>query len=98
MAFSSLGDTLRKSIRAAGIEPQVLGAQTIEHFGKVSEEILGKAVAAKVSALYVKNKTLTVGVSSAVVGQELKLHEREILQKLNTDPAHPHIERLRFLV
>lgn len=98
MAFSRLGDTLRKNIRAAGIEPQVVGAQIVEHFHKVAVEIFGPSTADRMKAMYLKNETLTVAVLSAVVGQELKLHEREILDRLNGTTEKKQVERIRFLV
>lgn len=89
---------LNKNIRKAGIEPQVKGAQVVEHFNKVVEQVLGEKISSKVQAQYVKNKTLTVAVLSSVVGQELKLREKEILDQLNGDAQIPLVERLRFLV
>ncbi len=98
MSFSSLGGTLRKSIRASGIEPQVIGAQTIEQFQHAAQEIFGMHIAGRMNALYLKNKTLTVAVGSSVVGQELKLREKEIIQKLNASAGQNLVERIRFLV
>ena len=98
MTFIPIGDIMRKQIRASGIEPQVHGAQIVESFSAIARDILGERVAKKVQALYVKNATLTVAVLSSVVGQELKLREREILERINRGLERPAVERIRFLV
>lgn len=98
MPFIPIGDVVKKQIRAAGIEPQVQGARIVGAFSEIAKDILGEHVAKKVQALYVKNATLTVAVLSSVVGQEIKLREREILDRLNAGSARPAVERIRFLV
>ena len=98
MTIHHIKALLPKSIRQAGIEPQVRGAQVIERFHEVVLETMGEAITKKVKAQYVKNGTLTVAVLSSVVGQELKLREREILQKINSGSKSSTVERLRFLV
>ncbi|MFA6909448.1 MAG: DUF721 domain-containing protein [Patescibacteria group bacterium] len=98
MAFTSLGHILKKNIRAAGIEPQVQGAQIVEKFNVIAKDILGEEVASRIKPMYVKNKTLTVAVGSSVLGQEIKLNEHEILKRINVDRGPLLVERIRFLV
>ena len=98
MTIHHISALLSKSIRQAGNEPQIRGARVIEQFHEIVLEIMGEAIAKKVNAQYIKNGTLTVAVLSSVVGQELKLREREILQRINGSSKNPTIERLRFLV
>ncbi|MFH0804886.1 MAG: DciA family protein [Patescibacteria group bacterium] len=95
---TSLKDLLSSSISRAGIGEQVTAAVVCTEFDRIALKILGPAVQDKLKAMYVKNSTLTVAVGSSSVGQEIKLHELEILEELNKKVGPPNVERLRFLV
>lgn len=94
----SLKHLLADSVRKAGISDQVGAAVICDQFNEVVVEVLGEKVRGKAKALYVKNRTLTVAVLSSVMGQEIKLHESEMLAKLNAKAGRLEVERLRFLV
>jgi len=93
-----LKNLLPESIQKAGIAKQVGAAVVCNEFDKIMLEIFGDKVKNKVKAQYVKNGTLTVAVLSSVWGQEIKLHEQEILEKLRQKVGENKVERLRFLV
>lgn len=93
-----IGSLLNKTINKAGISEQVGAAVVCDQFNKIVIEVLGQNIKDKVKALYVKNKTLSVAALSSVVGQEIKLHEQEILEKLVVKVGKNKVERLRFLV
>jgi len=93
-----IGNLLNKTINKAGIAEQVGAVVVCDQFNKIVIEILGEKIKDKVKAMYVKNNTLTVAVLSSVVGQEMKLHEQEILEKLRQKVGENKVERLRFLV
>ena len=94
----SLKNLLSDSIRKAGISEQVGAARVCEEFNRIVVEVLGEKVKDRVKALYVKNRTLSVAVLSSAMGQEIKLHEQEILEKLRQKVGEIQVERLRFLV
>jgi hypothetical protein len=94
----SIKNLLDDSIRKAGISDQVEASIVCEEFNKIALEILGEQVKGKLKALYVKNQTLTIAVMSSSIGQEIKLHEAAILEKLNQKTGPNKVERLRFLV
>jgi hypothetical protein len=96
--IDTIKNLLGGSIKNAGISDQVEAAVVCEDFNKIAVEILGENVKDKLKALYVKNKTLTIAVMSSALGQEIKLHEHEILEKLNQKTGKNKVERLRFLV
>jgi hypothetical protein len=96
--IDSIKNLLGDSIKKAGISDQVEASVVCEEFDKIAVEILGDQVKDKLRALYVKNQTLTIAVMSSVMGQEIKLHEHEILEKLNQKTGQNKVERLRFLV
>lgn len=89
---------LDRNIREAGIKQPVTAAIVCDEFNKVAVEIIGEKIKDKAKALYVKNRTLTLAVLSSVIGQELKLHEKEILDKLNKKAGEKVVDRLRFFV
>ena len=91
-------DILDKNIKQAGLKDSVTAAVVCDEFNKVAIEIIGEKIKDKAKPLYLKNRTLTVAVLSSVIGQELKLHETEILEKLNNKAGDKFVERLRFLV
>lgn len=93
-----LKDLLGRSVRSAGIADQVTAAVVCDQFNRVVEEVLGEVAHDKAKALYVKNLTLTVAVASSALGQEIKLHEQEILEKLQKKVGENQVTRLRFLV
>jgi len=96
--IDSIKNLLGDSIRKAGISQQVEASIFWDDFNRFVLEILGENIREKVKALYVKNNTLTIAVMSSALGQEIKLHELEILEKLNQKTGQNKVERLRFLV
>ena len=95
---TSIGSLLQKTLNKAGIAEQVNAAIVCNEFQSIAQELFGKAIQDKAKALYVKNRTLTIAVTSSVIGQEIKLHEREIVQKLEKKVGKNKVEKLRFLV
>jgi len=93
-----IGSLLDKTINKAGISEQVSAAVVCDQFNRIVQEVIGDKIKSKVKAMYVKNKTLTIAVLSSVVGQEIKLHEQEILEQLSKKVGEQKVERLRFLV
>ncbi|MDD5040148.1 MAG: DUF721 domain-containing protein [Patescibacteria group bacterium] len=95
---TSIKDILQSSLQKAGIADQVNAAVVCNEFNRIMEELFGTQISGKVKALYVKNRTLTLAVMSSAVGQELKLKERELIEKLEKKVGKNRVERLRFLV
>lgn len=93
-----LKNLLYQSLQRAGIAEQVRAAMTCDVFNEIVYQLLGPQAKGKVRGLYVKNGTLTVSVSSSSLGQEIKLHEFDILEKLAKNREIVEVSRLRFLV
>ncbi|MBU1164006.1 DUF721 domain-containing protein [Patescibacteria group bacterium] len=98
MAWQKLENLLPKSIKKAGVDSQVGVAVICDDFIKVLSDVFDERVTKKVKPMYIKNKTLTIAVMNSVLAQEIKLHEPEILKKMNKHGEEKIIERLRFLV
>jgi predicted nucleic acid-binding Zn ribbon protein len=93
-----LKNLIQQSVSRAGISKEVGAAVICNEFDKIMLEIFGDKAKNKVKAQYIKNGTLTVAVLSSVWGQEIKLHEQEILEKLQKKVGINKVVRLRFLV
>lgn len=91
-------DILDRNIRKAGLSQSVMAAIVCDEFNKTAIDIIGEKIKGNAKALYVKNRTLTVAVLSSVIGQELKLHETEIIERLNKKAGDNVVDRLRFFV
>lgn len=89
-------DLLKKSLREAGIKNQVDTALVLDKASAVLEEIVGKNVAKKVQPMFVRNKSMNLACLSSVVAQEVKLHERQIIKKINSHFDRDLVERLSF--
>lgn len=95
--FTPIKHTLHRNIQSSGMQDKVDGARVIGLFSAVVKDLLGEALADQVKGLYLKNRTLTVSVPSPVIGQELKLNEKKIVDALNLKMEATVVERLRFL-
>jgi len=89
---------LAESVQRTGAAREINAAVICNEFDKIMLEIFGDKAKNKVKAQYIKNGTLTVAVLSSVWGQEIKLHEQEILEKLQKKVGINKVVRLRFLV
>lgn len=92
-----LSELLRGYARRRGIAQQVEAAMVLELFTRVSGDVLGSAHSASVKPLYFKEGTITVAVESPVLAQELKLHERIIVERINKKRGTASVKSLRFL-
>ncbi len=94
----SIGNLIQQSVNKAGIGDQVGAAVVCDAFNKILKDVIGDKAEGRAKAMYIKNKTLSIAVMSSAMGQEIKLHEQEILEKLDKTAGKNKVERLRFLV
>lgn len=98
MSFTPLSTILRKTLsQKNGLARQVTAALICEEFDKIVERKWGKKAENKVKALYFKDNVLTIASLSSVMAQEIKLHERKILEEIN-EKFLGAVERIRYLV
>ncbi len=95
--FTPIKYTLNRNIQSSGMQEQVDAARSLEVFSEVLKDVMGEDFVDKGKALYLKNRTLTISVTSAVYGQEIKLHEKKIVDAMNQKLQGTLVERLRFL-
>lgn len=96
--LQTIGSILPQSLRRTGIEKQVLSAQIIQTFHEELKSLFGPRVLKRVQAKYIRHKVLTVAVLNSVLVQEIRLHEGEIMAKINAKYKKILVERFRYLL
>jgi len=98
MSFSTIENILNKNIqKKSGLTKQIQATLICEKFDKIIQEKWGNKIIDKVKAIYFKNNTLTIASLSSVASQEIKLHEKKILEKIN-EKFDNSVERIRYLI
>lgn len=96
MTFTSLKKLVDDSVQRAGIKDDVDASLLLAAAQKIFADLFGADTAAAMKPLYVKRGVLTVSCVSSVAAQELKLREREILDRLAKAGGKGIVNRLRF--
>ncbi|MFH1192653.1 MAG: DciA family protein [bacterium] len=106
MAIQTLGSLLKDSLNRAGIRKQVDSSLILEKFEEVLisilEQELGeekmKKMKKDIKPLYVKNRVLTVASLNPCVSQEIKLREKTIIYKINSEIGEDLVDKIIFVV
>ena len=98
MSYSAIGNILEKNFKSkSGLKKQVSAALICDEFNELINKKWGSLAKDKAKALSYQNKTLTIASLSSALAQEIKLHEQEILEKL--EKKFPNsIENIRYIV
>ena len=97
MSFSTIGNVLEKTFKSkSGLAKQVTATLVCEEFDKIINHKWPN-LKNKAKALYFKNNVLTIASLSSIMAQEIKLHENEILEKLN-EKFSGIVGRIRYLI
>ncbi|MFA5030937.1 MAG: DciA family protein [Patescibacteria group bacterium] len=91
-----LRDVLFQRLRQSGISGRVSAAQIVNAAQEVLLEIFPEDLSTRMAAAHVKGATLTIKVESPAVGQELKFHEMEIVNKLLKKVPRSGVQHIRF--
>ncbi|MFA4936889.1 MAG: DciA family protein [Patescibacteria group bacterium] len=82
--FQSLKSILPSRLLDHGVLKQAIIAQMVEEFNSYLSKRWGNSALDIVRNVFFKDDTLHIQVSSSVLGQEIKLSEKEILKILET--------------
>ncbi len=96
--ITPLKNLLTESLGRTGAAKEVLAAMVVDEANKLIAKIMGEKVRKRAEAKYVKNDELSIAVLSSVVTQEIKLHEYELMEKLNAKLGKEVVKKIRFLV
>ena len=96
MTLSPLSASL-DAIKKAPIAKQVQAAKVIEVATQVITSVLPAEMSDHARPLFLKNRTLTVSCVSSAVAQEVRLHQSEIVKKINDGLGESALDRIRYL-
>lgn len=86
-----LGGTLRRVLRALGLEEELARADAVAAWPAVARDVIGSD-ADRTRAVRVEGHTLVVAVPTAQWAAEIRLRERDLVRRL---PPAGRIERIR---
>ena len=98
MSFTGIGSIFNKKYGQSGLARNVTAALVCEEFDKIMLDIWGEKIKDAAKTIYLKDKVLTVACLSSVVAGELKMRERELVEKVNAKFDGGIVEMLRFLM
>jgi predicted nucleic acid-binding Zn ribbon protein len=87
-------ETLQKYLDKAGISEKIEAASVVPEWPR----LVGEGIAGVTTPLRVSNGVLVVGVRSSAWMTELKLMEREIVNRVNADKTRGRISGIRFVM
>ncbi|MFH1610600.1 MAG: DciA family protein [Patescibacteria group bacterium] len=98
MAFTEINKILNKNFKnQSGLAKSIQASLVCDEFDKILENKWGSVGSSKAKAMYYKDKILTIASLSSVMAQEIKLHERDILEELNSKFSGM-VDSFRYLV
>ena len=98
MSFTPLGEALFHKIPSKSqLRKQVEASQVLDYASETLAELFGKEQAYHVKPLFLKNRTLTLACSSSSMAQEIRLHQAEIMDKINEKIGKKEVDCIRYL-
>ncbi len=98
MTLTPLGDALQNKFnRQRPLNSQIEAALIVEYTEAILLEVLGPIQGKLAKPLFLKNKTLTITCSNSAVAQEIRLHQGDIVSRVNQKLGGKHVDRIRYL-
>jgi uncharacterized protein (DUF2336 family) len=98
MPFTPIGDTLKNQVDEKGpLKTQLDAAQVVEFAEDAFVELFGTDLGSHAKPQFLKNRTLTVSCTSSVLAQEIRLRQKEIVERLNEKMGGSEVDRIRYL-
>lgn len=98
MSFATISSLISAKYQSNSFAPKVQAALVCEEFDKIVKRKWGGKMEHLVKAAYLKDGELFVACLSSVVAQEIKLYEKELLQKMSNKAGPSLVKNLRFLI
>ena len=96
MGIFHIGKVIKKSFGKSAVGRQIELARALNEFNKLIGEIWGTEMLERAKGAYIKDNILTVACLSSAAAQEIKLREKEILEKINKDFGEEALVAIRF--
>lgn len=98
MVFTPIGDALHNKMKSqAPFKKQLEAAQVVELAEAAFVELLGEELGSHAKPQFLKNRTLTVTCTSSALAQEIRLRQKEIVDKINKKLGENEVDRIRYL-
>jgi predicted nucleic acid-binding Zn ribbon protein len=88
----SLSEVIREYVKGSSIERKLKETDAVQSW----EELLGKTIAGYTRNIKIKNKVLTVEITSAIVKNELFMMREEIRLKINERAGEELVSTIVF--
>ena len=88
----SLSEVIREFVKGSTIEQKLKETDAVQSW----EELLGKTISGYTKNISIKNKVLTVEITSAIVKNELFMMREEIRKKINERAGEEMIKTIIF--
>ncbi|MFH1890889.1 MAG: DciA family protein [Candidatus Kuenenbacteria bacterium] len=98
MGFTAIDQVLSKKFSNSAISKKITASLVCEEFDKLMLKTWGEKIKNKAQTMYLKDEVLTIACLSPVISQELKLREKELINKINQKFNTSIAEKLRLLV
>ncbi len=98
MPFIQIGDALNDKMKSKKpLEKQLQATQVVELAEAAFVELLGEELGSHAKPQFLKNRTLTVTCTSSTLAQEIRLRQKEIVEKINEKLGKNEVDRIRYL-
>lgn len=97
MSFESLGQSMERRMEMDPLKKQVDASRVVEISLEILNEIFGMDLAINAKPLFLKNRTLTISCSTSSMAQEIRLHQIEIVEKINEKLGKTEVDSIRYL-
>ena len=97
--FNAFGSVIQNKIAASPLLRGALSSLQIEAANEVLIDMFGPNIAEGAQAMYIKENAVTVACMHAPIAQELKLREKEFVERLKKKRyAESGIDRVGYLL
>jgi len=97
MGFTAINHVLSKKFGNSSLAQKVTATLICEEFDKLMVDIWGEKIKNQAQTMYLKDEILTIACLSPVISQELKLKEKELIDKINKKFENIIVDKLRLL-
>ncbi|OGH70347.1 MAG: hypothetical protein A2754_00250 [Candidatus Magasanikbacteria bacterium RIFCSPHIGHO2_01_FULL_47_8] len=95
--MKSLASILGNKSLASPLLRGVSAALTIEAANEFLATLFGAAIKDHASAAYIKSGVLSIACLGSTVAQEIKLREKQIIQKINEKMGFTAVKKIKYL-
>ena len=97
MAMNSIANLLQAKKNRSEMWKGVDASLVVEYSNSILKEIFGPEIVNATKVVYFKNNMITIASLSSVAGQEIRLQEKNILEKINNKFGQNKVTKIKYL-